>query len=105
MRQRDAVHRVAAVVDPQLPADEVDAFERCGPSGHACNRYWLLSPIPTVVDDQAERALLVVLAHVDNAAGERIVGHTGHGDQKLVREVYAFLGHGRHFNALGIQGH
>lgn len=42
-----------------------------------------------LVDHQAQRASLAVLAHIDNAAGERFVLHTRHGNQKMIRQVHA----------------
>lgn len=51
----------------QLPADEVEPFERAGWSGHACNRYWLLSPNPSSVQDQAEREGLIALHRAGQA--------------------------------------
>lgn len=45
----------------QLPAHEVEPFERGGPSGHACNRYWLLGPTATGPEDQARREALIAL--------------------------------------------
>lgn len=68
-----ALEDAGALYSQQLPADEVDAFERCGPSGHACNRYWLLSPVPTVVDDQAEREALIALHRAGQAAATEVL--------------------------------
>jgi hypothetical protein len=68
-----ALEESGALYSQQLPADEVDPFERCGPSGHACNRYWLLSPIPTVVDDQAEREQLIALHRAGQAAATEVL--------------------------------
>lgn len=62
----------------QLPADQVEAFERCGPSGHACNRYWLLSGNPSSVRDQAEREALIALHRAGQAApSEQLVARPG----------------------------
>ncbi len=58
----------------QLPADQVEAFERCGTSGHACNRYWLLSPNPSSVDDQAERERLIELHRAGQRAATEVLG-------------------------------
>ena len=41
------------------------------------------------VHDQAERALVVVLADVGKGLGEVRIGHVGHGDQEVMREVTA----------------
>ncbi len=43
--------------------------------------------VDRLVDHQAQRALLGVLAQVDHGARERAVPHAGHGDEELVREV------------------
>ena len=53
--------------------------------------------VDRLVDDQAERALLGVLAQVDHGAGEGAVAHARHGDQELVREVDRLRRHGGHF--------
>jgi hypothetical protein len=52
--------------------------------------------VDRLVDDQAERTLVVVLAQVDHGPGERVVRHARHGDQELVRQVDGG-GHGSHF--------
>lgn len=62
------LERGGVLYSQQLPAGDVDAFERCGPSGHACNRYWLLSPVPTHAHDQAERERLIALHRAGQAA-------------------------------------
>jgi hypothetical protein len=49
--------------------------------------------VDRLVDDQAERTLLGVLAQVDHGARERVVGHAGHGDQELVRQIDSARGH------------
>ena len=49
-----------------------------------------------LVDDQAQRAALAVLAHVDHAARKRPIVHAGHGDEKVVRQIDGLrvIGHG-----------
>jgi len=53
--------------------------------------------VDRLIDHEAERTLLGVLAHVDHASGEGVARHARHSDQKLVREVDAARGHGAHF--------
>ena len=40
------------------------------------------------VDDDAERALVVVLADEGERLGEMRIRHGGHGDQKVMREIH-----------------
>ena len=46
------------------------------------------------VDDQLRAPLLVVFADVGQGLGKMRIGHIGHGDQEMVREVHRlhFLG-------------
>ena len=56
-----------------------DAFEQAGkPQFHRA------------IDDDADRAILVVLADVGQRAGKIRVGHGGHGDQEMIGEIDVF---------------
>ncbi|MGV1080707.1 MAG: hypothetical protein ACOYD1_12820 [Candidatus Nanopelagicales bacterium] len=63
-----ALELAGAMYSQQLPADEVEAFERCGSSGHACNRYWLISAHPSNMLEQADREQLIELHRAGQAA-------------------------------------
>lgn len=78
-----ALEESGALYAQQLPADAVEPFERCGSSGHACNRYWLLSPSPSSVSDQAEREQLIALHRAGQAAaGEHLSAATAAGARR-----------------------
>ena len=40
------------------------------------------------IRDQAQRALLVMLANVGEGPGKMRICHVGHGDQEVVREIH-----------------
>ena len=60
----------------------IDLFEECR-QGH----------VDRLVDDDAERALVVVLANVDQGVGKVRIRHARHGDQEVMGQADPRIAH------------
>jgi hypothetical protein len=57
----NALEQCGLLYVQQLPADQCEAWEACGPSGYACNRYWVVTEHPFVPLSDARRRELMAL--------------------------------------------
>jgi hypothetical protein len=59
-----ALHAAGLAYRQQLPAHEAHAYEVQGPSGHATNRYWLVSDTIACIESDQVRELAIALAQL-----------------------------------------
>lgn len=57
----NALEQCGLLYVQQLPADQCEPWEVCGPSGYACNRYWVVTEHPYLPLSDARRRELIAL--------------------------------------------